>query len=174
MTRADMPRLLAIDPGSEKSAWLVLDLSTGKPEIHGISPNEWLLERLRNNDSDLTINIDELVVEWMQPRGMPTSAQEFETMWWVGRFTEAAQYGCRSRVPWPVHRLTRHRVKVAICGRGNATDVNIRAALIDRFGGTGGKEVAVGRKAKPGPLFGIANDVWAALALACAWQDGAR
>ncbi|HET6477318.1 MAG TPA: hypothetical protein VFH93_14740 [Thermoleophilia bacterium] len=41
-------------------------------------------------------------------------------------------------------------------------DANIRQALLDRFGGP----AAVGRKAAPGPLYGIARDVWSALAIA--------
>lgn len=36
-------------------------------------------------------------------------------------------------------------------------------ALIDRFGG---KDAAIGRKATPGPLYGITKDLWSALAIA--------
>lgn len=55
-----------------------------------------------------------------------------------------------------------------ICGRANASDTNIRAALIDLWGG---KEKAIGKKATPGPLHGISKDVWAALAVAITYAE---
>jgi hypothetical protein len=58
--------------------------------------------------------------------------------------------------------LPRRVVKLALCGDSRAKDANIRQALIDRFGGS----AAVGRKAAPGPLYGIHRDVWSALAIA--------
>jgi hypothetical protein len=51
-----------------------------------------------------------------------------------------------------------------LCEFVRANDANIRAALIDRFGP--GKDKAVGRKATPGPLFGLKGDEWSALAIA--------
>jgi hypothetical protein len=60
-------------------------------------------------------------------------------------------------------------VKLHLCESVRANDSNIRAALIDRFGP--GKEKAVGRKATPGPLFGLKGDEWSALAIGF---DGAR
>lgn len=167
-----MTRVLAIDPGSVRSAWLVFDAELGRPVDHGILPNPELLERLRNNDSGLTILVDRAVVEWMQPRGMPTSAEEFETLFWIGRFAEAWE----QRFDTPLHRLTRLRVKQHLCGSNKANDSNIRAALIDRFGGVGGKQAAIGRKHDAGPLYGISKDVWSALAVAVTHvdQEGAR
>ena len=164
--------ILAIDPGSERSAFVVYDVEADHVLDHGIEPNEWLVDRLRSNDSGLTINVDEAVIEWMQPRGMATSAQEFETLFWIGRFLEAASYGARSTMPWPVHRLTRLRVKQRICGSAKANDANIRQALIDRYGGIAGRTGAVGTKAAPGPLHGVRADVWQALALGIAWAEG--
>lgn len=157
-----MAVVLAIDPGSTRSAWLVYDTDLARPTLHGISPNEELLERLRHNDSGVTINTDRAVVEWMQPRGMPTSAEEFEALFWIGRFAEAWD----RRFETTMRRLTRLKVKQHLCGSNKANDSNIRAALIDRFGGVEGKEAAIGRKASPGPLYGIAADVWSALAIA--------
>jgi hypothetical protein len=45
----------------------------------------------------------------------------------------------------------------------------VRASLIDRFGPY--KEKAIGKKATPGPLFGIHADEWSALAIAVTWYD---
>jgi hypothetical protein len=41
--------------------------------------------------------------------------------------------------------------------------------MIDRFGP--GKEKAIGRKATPGPLYGVKKDIWSALAIACYHLD---
>lgn len=155
--------VLAIDPGSERSAWLVYNSATTGVRAFAKEPNDALLANLRDGISS---EVDLAVIEWMQPRGMPTSAEEMETLWWAGRFAEALH-------PLRVERLTRLRVKLRLCGSAKANDSNVRAALIDRFGGIGGKAAAVGLKRTPGPLFGISRDVWAALAVAVAYCDEA-
>ena len=157
-----MTLILAIDPGSELSAWVVYDVASGVLRSHAKEPNEQLLTRLR--EAGHQEHVDRVVIEWTAPRGMPASAQLFETLWWAGRFAEAAR-------PLSVDRIPRLEVKQHICGRTNATDTNIRHALIDRYGGVGGKAVAIGLKASPGPLYGVSKDVWAALAVACTWAD---
>lgn len=164
-----MSVVLAVDPGSERSASVMLERDDGSVVAHGIQPNGELLAHLR----DGPLEYREFVVEWMQPRGMPTSAQEFETLMWIGRFIEAVEYRSLQRLggPGQAHRLSRLKVKTHLCGSAKANDTNIRAALIDRFGGTGGKAAAVGLKKSPGPLYGIAADEWAALALAVTWAD---
>ena len=93
---------------------------------------------------------------------MAVGAEVLETVFWSGRFAEAVD-------PTPVQRLGRKAVKVALCGDARAKDPNVRQALIDRYGG---KERAIGTKAVPGPLHGVAKDVWAALAVGVAWLDG--
>ena len=154
------PSLLAIDPGSSESAWLVYDAE--EEELRGFAkiPNEELLERLRSGTGSVPL----VVIEWTAPRGMPASAELFETMYWAGRFAEAAR-------PARVERLERMAVKMHLCHSRSAKDANIRAALIDRFGGPGGKAAAIGLKASPGPLYGVSHDVWAALAVAVTWAD---
>jgi hypothetical protein len=62
----------------------------------------------------------------------------------------------------PVVLLPRRAVKRALWGDSRAKDPNIRPARVDRFGGV----AAIGRKAAPGPLYGISRDVWSALAIA--------
>lgn len=155
-------RLLAIDPGSTESAWL--RLNDGQVASSAKVANDELLEALR--DRRLTGSVDVVVVEWTAPRGMPASQELFETLWWAGRFAEAAY-------PVPVDRINRLEVKRRLLGTTASKDSNVRAALIDRFGGIGGKAVAIGTKAAPGPLHGIGSDVWAALAVAVTYEDGA-
>lgn len=147
------PSVLAIDPGSAQSAWLRFDGS--RPHGFGISANDVLVRALRTGDLP-----DVVVIEKVESYGMAVGAEVFDTVLWAGRFAEAAH-----RVP--VVLLPRRAVKLALCGDSRARDANIRAALIDRFGGS----AARGRKAAPGPLYGISRDVWSALAVAVAFAD---
>jgi hypothetical protein len=152
-------RLLALDPGTERTAWIALDLSSRRPLGFGIQPNGELLERLRRGGRAF----DLVVIERVESFGMAVGAEVFETVFWSGRFAEAVD-------PVPVERIGRKAVKVALCGDPRARDPNVRQALIDRYGG---KTAAIGTMAAPGPLHGVARDVWAALAVGVAWLDGA-
>jgi hypothetical protein len=151
--------VLAIDPGTTRSAWIVLELPSRRPLGFGIDPNEELLARLRRD----TGAFDLVVIEKVESFGMAVGAEIFETVFWSGRFAEAVD-------PTPVERIGRKAVKVALCGAARAKDPNVRQALIDRYGG---KATAIGTKAAPGPLHGVAKDVWAAVAVGVAWLDGA-
>ena len=67
----------------------------------------------------------------------------------------------------PVVLLPRQTVKATLCHDTRAKDANVRQALLDRFGGS----AAIGRKATPGPLYGVSRDVWSALALAVCYAE---
>ncbi len=157
-------RILTIDPGSEQSAWLVWESAgaAGRLVRFGITANEELLPTLR--DGSLIQHVHVVVIEKIESYGMAVGREVFDTVHWSGRFTEAAR-------PAPVVQLPRRDVKLAICGNSRAKDANIRAELINRFGG---KAAAVGTRAAPGPLYGVSRDVWSALAIAVTWSDAAR
>ena len=180
--------VLAIDPGTEKSAFVCWD---GERVVgKGIVDNPEILDFLRSPviDSpgpsleDLT-----LVVEMVASYGMPVGAEVFETCVWIGKFLEAWD--------WRAERMFRLKVKLHLCHDSRAKDSNIRQALIDRFGG---KEKAIGGKKcqrckgkgwagrdratcescaghcweiPPGPLYKVAKDMWSALAIAVTWYD---
>lgn len=152
--------ILAIDPGPTQSAYLVLE--DGKPTMHAKVPTGELLKEIRNTFGDshaLFAGCDHLAIEMVQSFGMSVGQEIFETVLWTGRMIEA----------WPrAHSLVyRKDVKMHFCHSMRAKDSNIRTALIDRFGG----ESAIGRKAAPGPLYGISGDVWSALAIAVYFAD---
>lgn len=153
-----MTVLLAIDPGSSQSAFMLW--SDGAPGGQsGIVANEALLAGLRRLTS-----VDLVVIEQIESYGMAVGREVFETVRWYGRYEEALDYrGIR------VEYIGRKKVKSTLCGTTTAKDANVRLALIDRFGGS--KAAAVGTKAAPGPLYGIRADVWAALAVAVAWEE---
>jgi hypothetical protein len=147
--------ILAIDPGPERSAWVLFS-----DEIHqaGINDNVGVLDLVKSLGRKPFY--DALVIEKVESFGMAVGAEVFETVFWSGRFAEAAH-------PLPVHRIGRKAVKLHLCGQSRAKDPNVRQALIDRFGGPS----AIGKKANPGPLYGISGDVWSALAVAVTFHD---
>lgn len=144
-------RLLAIDPGPTKSAWMSFD---GEAiASRGIDENERVL-------ASLEWAADALAIEMVQSFGMAVGAEVFETVLWTGRFIEAFK--------GPFTKVYRKDVKLHLCGSMRAKDPNIRQALIDRYGG---KDAAIGNKANPGPLRGIKADLWSALAIGVTWLD---
>jgi len=148
--------ILAIDPGSTESAWLIY--AEGTVRTFGKSPNVELLELLKilRVQEPLTV-----VIEKVEGYGMPVGVEVFETVYWSGRFAEAAY-------PLPVERIGRKEVKRRLCGTTTAKDPNVRQALLDRYGG---KDTAIGTKAAPGPLRGVVGDIWSALGVAVAWTE---
>lgn len=145
--------ILAIDPGTTQSAFLYL--VDGRPAAFGIEPNEEVLEIVDSARG----NVDAMAIEMVASYGMPVGAEVFETVLWIGRFIQA--YGGGEKV-------YRQEVKLTLCRDSRAKDANIRQAILDRFGG---KEVAIGRKATPGPLYGITSHVWSALAVALTYAE---
>lgn len=148
-------RVLAIDPGPTQSAWVLL--VDGKPQHFATVSNDHMVGFLKALQPDIHV-----VIEKVESFGMAVGAEVFETVFWSGRFAEAARHV-------PVSRIGRKAVKLHLCGSMRAKDPNIRQALIDRYGGPD----AIGRKAAPGPLYGISGDVWAALAVAVTYSDQA-
>jgi hypothetical protein len=156
---ADHPVILAIDPGPVESAWLVYNPCSGGIRAFAKVDNEHLLRTLRN---ELAENLTTVVIEQIESFGMPVGREVFETVRWSGRFEEACGR--------PVEYLPRRTVKLQLCGSSRAKDPNVRQALIDRYGGS----AAIGKKATPGPLYGISGDVWSALAVAVTWSEQRR
>lgn len=153
--------IFAIDPGPKKSALVAFDgaIVTG----HKHYDNHELLLALRHQPARPG---DVLVIEQIASMGMAVGAEVFETCVVTGRFIEAWSGAGETRA-WG--RMKRHEIKQILCGTQRAKDPNIRQALIDRFGP--GKDIAIGKKASPGPLYGIAGDEWSALAVAIAWWE---
>lgn len=148
------PLIFAIDPGNTESAWV--NYRAGRVERAAKTKNEDLIEWMRN-----TMMLDgvECPIEMIASYGMAVGRDVFETCLWIGRFMEAIkQRGGRTSLVY------RKDVKLYLCGSPRAKDSNIRQALIDRYGP--GREIAVGTKANPGPLYGVSADMWAALGVA--------
>jgi hypothetical protein len=149
--------ILAIDPGTEQSAWVTYDQASHAVLRKAIEPNPDLLKRIRHNGLDRSHAL--LAVEMVQSFGMPVGQEVFETVLWTGRFVEA--WGG----PWT--KVYRKDVKLHLCRTTRAKDSNVRQAILDRFPRTGGgKTPQVGVKANPGPLYGCKSHLWSALGIA--------
>jgi hypothetical protein len=146
--------MIAIDPGSSESAWVMY--VDGALIEHRKESNFDVLERLRFEWEDTG---EFLAIEMIASYGMAVGKEVFDTCVWIGRFAEAWQ-----RRGWRVDLVYRKDVKLFHCETSRANDSNIRAALIDRYGP--GKDKAIGKKASPGPLYGLVGDEWSALAVA--------
>lgn len=151
-----MPRILAIDPGPSKSAWLVWDTATKRIDAHFYDDNADLLRVLpqRPHEADM------LAVEMVASFGMAVGKEVFETVFWIGRFVQAWRM--------PFARVYRMQVKMHLCHNSRAKDANIRQAILDRFGG---RDAALGKKNSPGPLYGVSGDRWSALAVALTYSE---
>jgi hypothetical protein len=148
--------ILAIDPGNTLSAFVLYD--GGKLHDFGKVENDVLLDRLEH----YRVATDELAIEMVACYGMAVGAEVFDTCVWIGRYVQAwCAFGGR------VSRVYRKDVKLHLCGQTRAKDGNVRQALIDKYGG----RAAIGRKASPGPLLGVAGDVWSALAVAVTYTE---
>jgi hypothetical protein len=157
---------LAIDPGTTESAYVLAWGGEGEmtivPGRFGKVPNAELLALLVKGSqrSGPFATAGHLVIEMIASYGMPVGAEVFETCVWIGRFIQALEL--------PHSFMYRAAVKHHLCKSSKAKDSNIRQALIDRWGG---KDIAIGKKKKPGPLYGISSDVWAALAVAVTFAE---
>jgi hypothetical protein len=143
-------KILAIDPGTTESAYVVFDGE--EIIIKRKDPNSNTKAFLSFSDADI------LVIEMIASYGMPVGKEVFETCVFIGRMIEKWKVTSE-----PMHKpcilVYRKDIKMHICGTMKAKDGNIRQALIDRFGEPGTKK-------NPGKTYGISSDIWQALAVA--------
>lgn len=177
----ELMRLLAIDPGPTKSAYIIFD-------THDFSPKEW--GKIDNPLMFYILDADGhtfLVLEKLAYQGRPAGRDTLDTALWSGRFLQVWN------ADGAVYMMPRSEVKKHLLGRATGTDTHIRQAIIDRYGGD---QVAKGVRCKrcygkgwrgrdhapcdnctkgwevpKGPLRGVAADVWQALALAITYTD---
>jgi hypothetical protein len=142
-----MSVIVAIDPGTTESAIVIFDGQ--RVRYAAKMPNE----DLRSTLPKMLIDSDRVVIEMIASYGMAVGKDVFETCVWIGRFMQSCPR------PDDVQLVYRRDVKMHLCGSPRAKDGNIRQALIDLLG-------APGTKKDPGPTYGIAGDMWAALAVA--------
>lgn len=160
-------KILTIDPGTEWSAWVVFDTGKNKLVSFGLELNTDLINRIDSGHFVWGIELDQhgsfldlMVVEMVKSYGNALGDSILETCVWIGRFIQ--------KWSGPVELLPRKTIVTTICNNPRANDSNVRQALIDRWGG---KDLAIGSKSNPGPLYAVKNDIWSALAIAHAWSE---
>jgi len=151
----DKPEIiLAVDPGSEQSAYIGWD--GYKIRFAHIAENELILAGLGSLEDMHTITIEKI-----ESYGMPVGKSVFDTIFFCGRFYEV---WTRLNLDNNVEFIPRRQVKLHLCNSARAKDSNIRQALIDRFGPPGTKK-------SPGLTYGLKKDLWQAFALAVTFYD---
>jgi hypothetical protein len=150
-----MSKILSIDPGTIESAWLYYD-ATKLPISFAKVPNEQVFNEISGR------HIDTLAIEVVCSFGMPVGEAVFTTVIWIGRFMQ--YWVDRNKGFERIRPIKRKEVCMHLCGNTRAKDPNIRQVLMDRYGSM--RDVAIGVKAKPGPLYGISKDMWSALGIA--------
>jgi hypothetical protein len=140
--------ILAIDPGPERSAYVVWS-------DRRVVDSGWI------DNFDVRVRVSyyarerqRIAIEMIASYGMAVGASVFNTCVEIGRMVEVAKaHGVDAEL------IFRKDVKLHVCGSPRAKDANIRQALMDSYG-------PVGTKKQPGPLYGVKSHVWAALAVA--------
>jgi hypothetical protein len=168
-------KLLAIDPGSTQSAYVVVDTNQGLAPV-------WF-DKIRNEEllelPHLT-TADHIAIEQVghYGTGMPAGKDVFDTCIWLGRYWQKAltrplahdvvgdiPIGPPSEPP-TIDLVLRKTVVTHICGSSKAGDPHVIQALVDRFGRAEHGRHGKGVKDNPGWFFGFAGDVWQCYALA--------
>jgi hypothetical protein len=153
--------VLAIDPGNEYSAWVLIDTETYRPLKFDKANNLIVL-----HDIAYELEFDKVVIEKIASYGMPVGESVFDTCMWIGRFQQAIEDYKRK----PSQTVRRYEVKMNICHDARARDSNIIQALVDRFA-PGQMNRGKGTKKEPGWFYGFRADVWQAYALGVTYID---
>ena len=157
--------ILAIDPGTTDSGWVLYDPNAKRPLVaFAKEPNAVVLRRITMEGLSRDWPRPIMVVEHFVSRGNRLGEDSLETVRWATRFEMAAWY------KWgkAAHLVPRRAVQIWMCNE-LADDAGIRRAITDRFGPE--RKIAVGSKKKPGPLFGLPRDCWQALAVAITYCE---
>lgn len=155
--------ILAIDPGSTESAYVVIDVAGCRPVAFGKIDNLALLSMF--GDAFVDNDYGQVAIEMIASYGMAVGAEVFQTVRWIGRFEQAlTQQG------HPVTLTYRREVKLHHCASAKAKDGNIVQALVDRFA-SGVPNHGKGSKADPGFFHGFRADIWQSFALAVQFAD---
>lgn len=146
-------RIIAVDPGPIQSAFVLWD--TEKHDFFGMrmglmDNRDWLSYKSIHS---ILKDVDLCVIEMIQSYSMGVGRSTFETCAIVGRI----QLHCETHnTPWKMYG--RPTIKGQIGGKN---DTQIRASLRMRYG-----DAKKGEK-----LEGVKKDIWAALALAVAFEE---
>ena len=154
---------MSIDPGSEQSAFVLIDTLNNEPLFFDKLYNDEMLMILENR------KYEKLVIEMISSYGMKVGSSVFETCVWVGRFIQKA---VERGIPYEIiyrKDVKKHFGVKAKKDMPNA-DSQIRSELIKRyakFDFKNGKGVANDQDT----FYGFKADIWQAYALGITYLD---
>lgn len=156
-------RMFALDPGSEKSGFVYLDLDTLEIFKFGKVPN-----------SDIRLEVDLLEFDYFVTEGIQSYSSKFAntviaTTLFIGAILERVSLNA----PCAKRRVFSPKtIRSIVAKTSQASDSMIREAVLDIFAKhlSIPKENLIGTKKEPGPLHGVTKDVWQALGLALAFK----
>lgn len=176
--------IIAIDPGPERSGfifatWAAVGIRPfpDEPETIGtfLPVIDYVDGSMKNDDVRLRIvdasALTHICCETMNNIGGKPGAETFETCYWIGEFRGMAK---QQRRPWAP--IEQGDVKKHVIGTRSGKPSLVRKELIKRwaFGETDeklAKRIAMGTATKPGPLFGVTDHAWMALAVMVTYID---
>jgi hypothetical protein len=172
--------LLAIDPGTTESAYVIVDATLRPVEFQKISNGE-LLSRIEGAPDSRTrwSELTSCAIEMPEGIGMATGSEIFHTCRWVGQYQHAWRFSWDDATRWQdeargrgeaLELISRKRVKLHLLGKtsrlGRTADSAVRLALIAKHGGQDCIKAG-------GELHGVYGDCWAALAVAHTFLEAA-
>jgi hypothetical protein len=152
-----MSRILAIDPGQEKSGWIIWDSVEEKIINKGINPNEDLLCWIESSAFGQSIDAAAIEMVGHYGTGMAVGNSVFDTCVFIGELKHALER-------FNPKLVLRPDIRLHFCHHRNAKPANVNQVLRDRFGEKGTKK-------NPGKLFGVSDHIWSALAVAVYFAD---
>lgn len=144
--------IFAIDPGNTQSGYALINMPDFQLLDFGKVDNDALLQDIPL----IASQADDFAIEMVASYGMPVGKDVFETCVWIGRFIQ-----CTEKEYSLVYRKDE---KMCLCGSMKAKDSNIRQALIDRYAKFDFKS-GKGTKKNPDTFYGVAKDIWQAVAV---------
>ena len=155
-----MVSLLAIDPGTTHSGWVILQ--DGDPprviEYCARDENENVIRLIGDWSPDGEVRS---ACEQVRCMGQTIGQEVLDTVEWCGQFRRHWINSGGDPGDWIY--VPRSTVKMTLYGAMKAKDTHIRATLCQMYGGS--PKQAQGTKANPGPLYGISSHAWSALAV---------
>ena len=161
--------ILAIDPGNEYSAYVLLNDDMSLIEGAKVENKEMLnifddyttdanLEKLTDGIEDMAEELH-IAIEMIASYGMAVGKSVFDTCVFIGQLKQIAE-----QKGFKVTYIYRKDEKMTICNSMKAKDSNIRQALIDEYAKFDFKN-GKGTKANPDTFYGFKADMWAAFAV---------
>lgn len=147
--------IIGIDPANVQSALCVFD---GERIFeHGVINNDTFFDTVLSLQERDNAHV---FIEDIQSMGMAVGASVFNTCKYIGRLQLLCE---QNNIPYEMVKRT--DIKLHHCNTTRAKDKNIRAALIERFGGKG-------TKANKGFFYGVSgSDEWSAAAISIYGSD---